>query len=260
MTNVLIESPKPGVTLVTLNRPEKRNALSSALMAELTAALRGAGTDTSTRCVVLTGAPPAFCAGGDLAEIRAGDDAAFGAYLECYRSLAEAVRALPCPLIAAVNGAAIAGGFELMCLADMRVIDDEAIVAVGDVDIGLAPTSGLTWLLPRMVGVGRAKWLALANPRLTGAEAYAIGIAEERAAVGTSVEQAVERAAMIAAKPGQGVRLTRLGIDLALDSSYGAAVAWEFEAERVAFADPAVGEALDAFLARRRPGAEYGNR
>ncbi len=248
-----VESPGPGVTLLTLNRPEKRNALSSTLMAELTAALRGMAGDAATRCVVLTGAPPAFCAGGDLAEIRAGDEAAFGTYLECYRRLSEAVRALPCPLIAAVNGAAIAGGFELMCLADMRIIDDEAIVAVGDVDIGLAPTSGLTWLLPRMVGLGRAKWLALANPRLTGAEAYAIGLAEERAEPGTSVERALERAALIAAKPGQGVRLTRLGIDLALDSSYGAAVAWEFEAERVAFADPAVGAALDAFLQRVKP-------
>ena len=96
------------------------------------------GADPAVRCAVLTGAPPAFCGGGDLAELRTADDRGLRGLLRAYRALALQIRDLPFPLIAAVNGAAVAGGFELMCLADMRVAADGApSSSTGDANLGL---------------------------------------------------------------------------------------------------------------------------
>ena len=140
--DLLVTEPRPGVAQVTLNRPAKRNALSARLMAELAATLERHGRD-GTRCVVLTGAPPAFCAGGDLAELRDGDAAFYAAYCEAYRRIAQVIAAMDCPLIAAVNGSAVAGGFELMCLSDLRIASVDALIAAGDANLGLPTTSVL---------------------------------------------------------------------------------------------------------------------
>ena len=130
MTGALLETrPRPGVVLLTLNRPERRNALTLELMDALATSLGTLAASPDARAVVLTGAPPAFCAGGDLRELAAGDAAHYRTYCAAYRTIAEAVRALRGPLIAAVNGAAVAGGLELACLADLRVAGASAFLA-----------------------------------------------------------------------------------------------------------------------------------
>ncbi len=246
---VRVEHPRPGVALVTLDRPAKRNALSEELMGRLAEAFDDLAADGSTRCAVLTGAPPAFCAGGDLSELRHIDIDGYLAYCFRYRDLAVQIGGLPFPVVAAVNGAAIAGGFELMCLCDVRVAAEHAIMAVGDVDIGLPPTSGLSWLLPHLVGPGRARWLALASPRLTASEARAIGLVEE--VVPDALARSLDLADEIARKPGDGVRLTRRLLADALEQGHEATMSAELSAQAEAFANPAVRAAIDAFFARR---------
>ncbi len=247
--HLLVTAPRPGVVLLTLNRPAKRNALSVRLMADLTAALAARAAD-GTRCVVVTGAPPGFCAGGDLAELRDGDAASYAAYCESYRRLAQVIDALGCPLIAAVNGAAVAGGFELMCLADLRVMSADAIVAAGDASLGLPTTSGLSWLLPRLVGLGRARHILYRDARLTADEALAIGLVEAVHPAAELVERALDLAAEIAAMPGDGIRLTRTTINGALAQSHAEAIEAELVAQREAYANPAVQEAIEAFFRR----------
>lgn len=247
---LLVDRPQAGVVVLTLNRPAKRNALSKALVAELLRTFAELGADAANRCAVITGAPPAFCAGGDLSELRTADDDGYAAYCATYRALALAIRDLPFPLIAAVNGAVVAGGFELMCMADMRVAADDATFVTGDAHLGLPTTSGLSWLLPRLVGAGRARWLTMVEPRLSGAEAHAIGLVEELRPAGEVLARAVEMAAIIAAKPGDGIRLTRRTIDGALESGYGEAIEAELVAQREGFANPAVRKAIDAFFDR----------
>jgi enoyl-CoA hydratase/carnithine racemase len=241
--------PAPDVALLTLNRPAKRNALSAELMGRLTAAFDDLAADGATRCAVVTGAPPAFCAGGDLSELLGLDVDGYLAYCGRYRDLALQLEALPFPVIAAVNGPAVAGGFELMCLCDLRIAADGAVMAVGDVDIGLPPTSGLSWLLPRLVGPGAARRLALASPRIGTVEALAIGLVDEVAA--DAVVRALELAGEIAAKPGDGVRLTRQLLAAAPERSYRAAMDAELAAQREAFANPEARAAIEAFFARR---------
>jgi enoyl-CoA hydratase/carnithine racemase len=246
MSVLELTMPRPGVALVTLNRPAKRNALSAELMERLLETFAGLAGDGTTRSAVLTGAPPAFCAGGDLTELLGLDVDGYIAYCGRYREFAVAVEALPFPVIAAVNGAAVAGGFELMCLCDMRVAAEGAVMVVGDVDIGLPPTSGLSWILPRLIGAGPARRLMLANPRLSAAQAEALGLVDEVAS--DAVARALELAGEVAAKPGDGVRLTRQLLTAAQGRTYAAAMDAELAAAREAFTNPDARAAIEAFF------------
>lgn len=241
------------VALLELNRPEARNALSSAAIGALVDELERIGADDAVGCVVLAGAGPAFCAGADLKELAGLDDAGFAAFLERYTAIGTAIRALGRPIVAAVHGHAVAGGFELMCQCDLRIVASDARLRVGDLDIGLSPTGGLTHLLPRLVGAGRARLLLLAGEEVRGEEAVAIGLAE-RAVAATAVRaEALRVAALIAAHPGSGVRWTRTLLDGPDAAAHAAAIAAEIAAELETFAHPDARAAIDAF--RRRGGA-----
>jgi 2-(1,2-epoxy-1,2-dihydrophenyl)acetyl-CoA isomerase len=229
------EHPLPGVRLLTLNRPQKRNALSTELLEALIRELGETASDDATRCVVLTGAGPSFCAGGDMEEMRHATDTTLATYLERYRALALAVRGLGKPLLCALHGHAVAGGFELACLCDIRIVATDCAMRVGDVDVGLSPTSGLTWILPRLIGLGRAHYLALLSPSLDGPAAVAIGLADEHVAASEVLSRALGVAAALAAKPGRGVALTREGFARAGETSFAIALQWELEAERLCF-------------------------
>lgn len=239
------------VALLELHRPEARNALSSEAIANLLAAFERIRADEAVRCVVLAGAGPSFCGGADLKELGGLDRAGFAAFLDRYAAIGVAIRALGRPVIAAVHGHAVAGGFELMCQCDLRVVADDARLRVGDLDIGLSPTGGLTHLLPRLVGAGRARMLLLGGEEVSGTEAVAIGLAE-RAVPATDVRaEALRIAAAIAAHPGIGVRRTRELLDGPSAATYDDAVAAELVAELETFAHPDAQAAIRAFGAPR---------
>ena len=250
-SRLLVSRPDPRVLLLTINRPDKRNALTNAMLEALVDELTAAA-DADTGCVVLTGTPPAFCSGGDLRELLGGDDDNYRIYCELYRSVARAIRGLPCPVIAAVNGAAVAGGFELMCLADLRIAAHDATIFMGDSNHGLPSTSGLSWLLPRLVGAGRARWIAYLGRPMTGDEALSIGLVEETHPVDDVVAEALAIAAEIASKPGLGIHLTRRLIDDSLSQTHEETMTAELEAQTVAWAHPEVRAAINDFLASRR--------
>lgn len=239
------------VALLELNRPEARNALSSALIGELVAELDRIAEDDGVRAVVLAGAGPVFCAGADLKELAGLDDAGFAAFLERYTAIGTALRGLGRPVVAAVQGAAVAGGFELMCQCDLRVVAEDARLRVGDLDIGLSPTGGLTWILPRLVGLGRARLMLYAGEAVDGREAVAIGLAERAMPAAAVRDAALAIARAIAAHPGIGVRRTRELLDGPGADDHDAAVALELAAELETFAHPDTRAAIEAFLRRR---------
>ncbi len=238
------------VALLELHRPEARNALSSEAIGNLLTELARVRDDEGVRCVVLAGAGPSFCGGADLKELDGLDAAGFAAFLDRYAQIGFAIRALGCPVIAAVHGHAVAGGFELMCQCDLRVVADDARLRVGDLDIGLSPTGGLTHILPRLVGAGRARLLLLAGEEVSGSEAVAIGLAERAVPAGGLRAEALRIAAVIAGHPGIGVRRTRELLDGPSGASYDAAVAAELVAELDTFADPATQAAIRRFGTR----------
>ncbi len=198
-----------GVALLELRRPEARNALSSAAIANLVDELGRLATDDAVGCVVLAGAGPSFCAGADLKELAGLDDAGFAAFLDRYDAIGAAIHDLGRPIIAAVHGHAVAGGFELMCQCDLRIAADDAVLRVGDLDIGLSPTGGLTRILPELVGTGRARWLLYVGEAVSGAEAQAIGLVERAVPAERLRDETLAVARRIAAHPGLGVRRTR---------------------------------------------------
>jgi enoyl-CoA hydratase len=217
MSTVLETQPADGVTLLTLNRPEKLNAMDHELVVELLAALDRAGSDRDCRAIVITGAGRGFCAGLDLGGYGRPDDAVgrgqAGAGMAVQQQIASLVpklRSLHQPVIAAVNGAAAGGGLALALASDVRIAATSAKFNVAFVRIGLSGCDiGTSWLLPRLIGASRAWELMLTGRVIDSAEADKIGLVSRLVPDGQVVDAALETAALIAANSPWGVRMTK---------------------------------------------------
>ncbi|MCU0703863.1 MAG: enoyl-CoA hydratase-related protein [Fimbriiglobus sp.] len=180
MSAIVTYDHRGPAAVITLQRPDKRNALSRALIAELTAAFQHAATDPAARCVVLTGSGTAFCAGMDLDELRGTIENATEAELVWddaakLSALYSLIYELPKPTIAAVNGAAVAGGAGLMTVCDLAVAVPSAKFGYPEVRRGLVAAMVLPHLL-RHVGERAARWMLLAGELIDAAEAKRIGL------------------------------------------------------------------------------------
>src|SRR6478736_4610651 len=177
-------SPEPGIAQLTLNRPEKLNALTTEMVQSLHAHLDAIAADSSCRVVILTGAGRGFCAGLDLGGFGdAPNTEGFGrtqAGFAVQRHIARLIphlRSLPQPVIAAVNGAAAGGGFALVLGSDIRIAASTARFNAAFIRIGLSACDiGTSWLLPRLVGASRAQELMLTGRIFDAEEAYRIGL------------------------------------------------------------------------------------
>ena len=247
MPDLLRDEPSAGVVLLTLNRPSVKNALNLRLLQTLTGELESVDRD-AVRCVVLTGAGDAFSAGADIKEEASLSHDDFAHFLDHFGKLATLLRELPVPVIAAVNGWAIAGGFELAAQCDIRIVADGPFLSVGATDVGLSPTSGLTWTLPRLVGLGEALYLTLASPRFDGATALRYGFAQEAVRREEVLPRSLQLAAQIAAKPPAGIRHSKAMLHSATTTDLATALAREQDAEMLCYADPAVAAAFRRFL------------
>jgi len=163
-----------GIARITLNRPEARNAMSRALFAELTAAFERTAVDPAVRVVILTGVGKAFCAGVDLKDPSgmSGEKIPPGQRPSCWR----AMQACPRPIIGAINGAAITGGFELALACDVLVASTDARFADTHARVGVIPGAGLSQRLSRAIGIYRAKYLSLTGNFLSAQQAYDWGL------------------------------------------------------------------------------------
>lgn len=262
MTTVKTSRPAPGVTQVTLNRPDRLNTLDDQLVTELTRVLDDVAGDPDCRVVVLTGEGRAFCAGLDLNGY--GDEAKVEAHGEATRQmsrqkeiarLAQRLHSLPQPVIAAVNGPAAGGGLALVCASDIRIAADSAVFAVSFIRAGFSGCDiGVSWLLPRIVGAGRAHELMLTGRRFDAAEALRLGLLTEVVAADSLLQTALDKAAQIMLNPPLSVELTKEGMWAALEiSAFDTAV--EFENRQQVFTSFTADrlEATAAFLEKRAP-------
>ena len=221
MSLVLVEEHGP-VALLRLNRPEKLNALSTALERELDAAVadervRAAGA------VVIAGSERAFSAGADLGEVaEAGAAGALAYYRETGR-VYERIAALPQPTIAAIRGWCLGGGFELALACDFRIADRAATFGLPEVEIGILPSSGGTMRLVKAIGAARAKELILLRRRLPAAGLAEMGLVSE-VVDGDPEPRALAVAAELAALPRLAVELAKKAADAAADASREAGI------------------------------------
>jgi enoyl-CoA hydratase len=173
-SSVLLVEKGDGIAQVTLNRPEAMNALSQELRQALTRAFRELAGDAGARVVILTGSGRAFCAGLDLKELGSQSGPRLGAFTE--KDLIAAIREFPGPVIGAVNGFAITGGFELALACDFLIASSEARFADTHARVGILPGWGLSQKLPRMIGIGRAKELSFTGNYIGAEQALAWGL------------------------------------------------------------------------------------
>lgn len=198
----------PGLEL-TLNRPQARNALSRALIADLTAALHRADEDPEVRSVVLTGAPPAFCAGLDLREVAQTSPEQAEHDASSLLRLFETIDNLTKPVIAAVNGPAVAGGAGLASVCDVVLCGASAAIGYPEIKRGLVAAIVMTYLR-RLVGERQAKWLLLTGETLTAQQAVEFRLANEAVADADLLPRARHYAAMFAAYPPEAMTNTKV--------------------------------------------------
>ena len=214
---VLVEAVAEGVTQLTLNRPERLNAMNYALVSELYSAFDTLSEDRACRVIVLTGAGRGFCAGLDLSEgaspptaRRLGRAQAGMTVQKMIAGLVPKMRSMPQPIIAAVNGAASGGGLALALASDVRVAAADARFNVAFVRVGLSGCDiGVSWLLPRLIGASRAFELLLTGRLIDAAEADRIGLVTRVVAAGEAVTSARETADLIVGNSPFGVRMTK---------------------------------------------------
>jgi len=257
---ILIER-RDHVALLTLNRPDTRNALSGeAMFAAFEQLFERLNGDMNIRAAVLTGAGSAFCSGGNVAEMRDRTGMFGGSpeqiaqnYREGIQRIPRAFQRLQVPIIAAVNGPAIGAGNDLACMCDIRIASSTARFAESFVKVGIVPGDGGCWLLPRTVGASRAAELALTGDTIDAAEALRIGLVSRVVAPEALLDEALALAGRIAANPPQVLRWTKQLLQQAhtgtLDEALDTAGRYQGQAHHTA--DHA--EAVAAFFEKRAP-------
>jgi 2-(1,2-epoxy-1,2-dihydrophenyl)acetyl-CoA isomerase len=251
MTTVEVET-SGDIAVITLARPEKLNAITPEMLDELLAAVETVARSETIGAAVLTGRGRAFSTGGDIEAMDAMDETVFAATIARYMRVSAAFRACPQPIIAAIHGYALAGGFELALMCDIRFAAEGTRFGLPDTPLGLSPTSGMTWLLPRIVGLGRAMYLTLSAEQIDAEEAAAIGLVDRVTQRDTVLDVAKDFARRIASYPRTGVEWTKIGFLRALESDFEAATRSEEVAELACFQSSDTRARFRAFLERER--------
>ncbi len=258
MTEPLVKcTVSHGVGTLTLNRPDKLNALSPRMMAELLLAQQSLAGDSHVRVMVVTGAGRGFCAGGDLQEIedawKRGDEAGLGEFLDAGKRVVLGFRSAAKPVIAAINGVATGAGFNLALACDFRIAAQETHLGQTFVRLGLHPDFGATWFLPRIVGTARAVELLLTGEMIDAREAARLGIVN-RVVPLDQLEQAVKAMAeRLAAGPPLVYARTKEAVYRNEAEGLAAAIDFEHRAQMDCIRSDDAREGIGAFLARRAP-------
>jgi len=255
--NPVLVDVRPGYRVVTLNRPQRLNAFNEAMHAALAAALDAAERDANCRALLLTGNGRAFCAGQDLADrlAKPGEPApVLGGTLERhYNPLIRRLRALPIPVVAAVNGVAAGAGANIALACDIVLADRSASFVQSFAKVGLIPDSGGTWNLPRLVGPARAHGLALLGEHLPADKAEQWGLIWKAVDDEALMAEAGNLCTHFAAAPTFGLSLIKRALDAAWDNDLSAQLDLERDLQREASLSPDYAEGVRAFMHKRAP-------
>jgi len=242
------------VAEIVLDRPEAMNAVSTEMARAIAEATEQVARDDTVRCVVLTSSHDrAFCVGADLKERNAFTDAELMEQRPVARAAYGGVLALPVPAIAAVDGFALGGGFELALSCDLVVAGEGALVGLPEVSVGVIPGGGGTQLLVRRVGWSRAARMIFTADRLEAAAALALGAVDEVVPAGTARARAMELAGAIAAHSPVGLRNAKRAMRLGADVDLAAGLEVEDACWRATAFSGDRREGVAAFAQKRRP-------
>ncbi len=244
------------IAWIKLNRPERRNAIGTQTRAELAAALKQVEKDETVRVVVLTGEGTAFSSGADLRDFPTDVNAVehVGHILrDDYMPMILRMRAMPKPIIAAVNGVAAGIGVSFAMAADIRIAVEEASFVEAFVGIGLIPDGGATWFLPRLVGTGKALEMCMTGQPLAARDAERLGLVSQ-VVPSDQLEPAVRALAeKLAAGPPRAIAGAKRAINRALDCSLEEALEYESYLQEAMAGTSDFAEGVTAFIQKRPP-------
>ena len=236
-----------GVATLTLNNPDERNTLTAPMVDEIVAAMVAFEADETVGALVVTGTPPAFCAGANLGNLAEATGDSLGTIYEGFLRIARS----PLPTLAAVNGAAVGAGMNLALGCDVRIVADRAKLDTRFLQLGIHPGGGHTWMLRRIVGPQAAMATVVFGQVLDGAEAERIGLAYRCVPADSLLEVAHEFAATAAAAPRELAIVTKQTIQAMADvDDHPAAVARELEPQLWSTRQPWFAERLAAMASR----------
>lgn len=247
-----------GIATITLDRPERLNALTFEVYDELREAFVALDTEPRVRAVVLTGAGRAFCSGGDVEDIIGALFARdFQGLLEFTRvtgALVHAIRKCRRPVVAALNGTVAGAGAVIAAACDIRIAAESAKIAFLFTRVGLSGADmGASWLLPRIVGHGRASELLMTGDFIDAREAHRIGLYNRVVPDGDVVTEARTLARKLARGPSFGLEITKESLDREWAMDLDTALAWETQVQAACMLDPNFRESYEAFKAKREP-------
>ncbi|MBY8914321.1 enoyl-CoA hydratase [Bacillus sp. YC2] len=244
---------KETIGLITLNRPQAANALSSQMIDELQSIIRHIKNTPSIRCVILTGIGNTFCAGADLKERAGMNHEQVKQSVGRIGETASSIESLPHPVIAALNGTAVGGGLELALACDIRMAASHASFGLPETGLAIIPGAGGTQRLPRLVGPGAAKELIYTGRRITAKEGKDISLIEHVCDAEELMEQAKTLASRIAANGPIAVRQAKFAINKGLEADLNTGLALEQKAYETVIPTLDREEGLRAFGEKRPP-------
>ena len=251
MERILIDYPDKNIALITLNRPEKLNALDTKTRMEISDAIDE--IEEKAKVLIITGKGRAFAAGADINELSKRTPFEYIRLSKYGTWLNNRIESLDIPVIAAVNGYALGGGCELAMACDIRIASEKARFGQPELNLGIMPGVGATQRLPRLVGLGMAKKLIFTGETLNAHEALRIGLVEEVVEHERLMDRCLEIAGKIAEKPPLAVRMVKRALNATRTMGLEDGLRYEIALASLLFSTEDAKEGLKAFLEKREP-------
>lgn len=251
----LIYETRARVALITMNRPDKRNALNAILNAELLAAFQQAEADETIRALVLTGAGMGFCAGADLTAVVTipSPDDLYNRIIDSYQPLMGLITTLKKPVIAAINGTAAGAGMSLALACDLQVMADDASLMMAFSNIAFVPDAGATWFLMRQIGYSRAYQMVIEGQAISAAQCQQWGLANKVVPAADLLTETVAWAQDLAQRPTLALGLSKHALHFAAQNDLLATIEYEASLQKQTIASQDFQEGVMAFMQKREP-------
>ena len=251
--NILLEE-KGSVAIVTINRPDKLNALNAVLISELETVFSYLGEKEDIRAVILTGSgEKAFVAGADISEINSLDMISGKEFAEKGQAVFSLIENLNKPVIACINGYCLGGGLEIALACDFRVASEDSRLGLPEITLGIMPGAGGTQRLPRLVGMGIAKEMILGGGQINAQRAYEIGLVNRVIPPENLLEEARKFARKLTKLPPFAMKVAKDAINYGYDLSLDNAIKLEIACILQCFSTQDQKEGMKAFVEKRKP-------
>ena len=250
----ILYEKKDDIGLITLNRPDRMNALNSTMLRELDHVLSEIEEDNEVKVVIITGSEKFFAAGADITELdKMSTPVDVHGFIKEAQAVINKFEDLEKPVIAAVSGLALGGGCELAMACDLRIAAENAMFGQPEIRIGVIPGAGGTQRLPRLVGVTKAKELLYTGDSIDANEAYRIGLVNKVVPVASLMDETMKMASKIARQPGIALRMTKFAVNSGMDMDLKSAMSYEARCFEILFSTEDQKEGIKAFIEKRKP-------